>query len=124
MISLAFWVFDFRNRQLYWVCQNAGAALEKQRGLSGSYTALNGVHFGTKHRLTHGFGINLLVASVVAAVVGILYLHLLWVCTFDHWVPAIVIVTLVLLVVCAERVGDRNRNTEEKLATDVQTPKK
>jgi hypothetical protein len=65
VVSIAFWILDFRNHQCLNACQVAAASLEDSKGV---YSALNNLRFATKRTwFTYGLAIDLLVSGVIGA---------------------------------------------------------
>lgn len=62
LVSIAFWVLDFRNGQLLNECQTAAAALE---GMNGVFSALNRVRFRPSTMANYALAVDLLVAGIV-----------------------------------------------------------
>lgn len=113
VVSVVFWILDFRNRQMIGACQTAAAALEQQKG---AYSALNRLRFDRVTRVTHGLGINLLVGGVVGASCGGLYIYLARWWAGDFNVVAIVVAAAMASAVpwLLEWLGDRQRAAEDK----------
>jgi hypothetical protein len=75
IITLVFWGLEFRNRDLYHVCQKAGSQIEQKEGIDngqGIYTALD----NSRNRISHSMVLDILfsiaslgflVGSIVAA---------------------------------------------------------
>ncbi|MBI2871197.1 MAG: hypothetical protein HYY14_05740 [Candidatus Omnitrophica bacterium] len=66
LVSVVFWILDFRNSQLLNACQDAAALLEDQ---AGGYRALSSLRSdpNSKTWATYGLAIDLLVGAVIAA---------------------------------------------------------
>lgn len=128
-VSFVFWIFDFRNRELYSACQRAGADIEEDRGFVGPYRALQSLRKNTHHKITHGLAINLLVAGVVVGVSETLYARFpAWLrMTNRGWCSVgLGVAIFVLLVLLAELLGaqiwDRTsgRATPGRLETETE----
>jgi hypothetical protein len=75
IITLVFWGLEFRNRDLYHVCQKAGSQIEQKEGIDngqGIYTALD----NSRNRISHSMVLDILfsiaslgflVGSIIAA---------------------------------------------------------
>lgn len=107
LVSLVFWLLDFRNGQLLNACQIAAAALE---GDNKGFSVLNETRFGaSKWWASYGFAIDVLVGGVLGASGGGAYV------LFSRlplgavgWVaPAIVVGAFFLFVLASQ--GIRNR---------------
>lgn len=76
LVSVVFWILDFRTTELINLCQAAGESLAESKGF---YGELNRRRFAKKHRVSFGFAITLLVSGVVAtSAVGLLIYMLRW----------------------------------------------
>ena len=66
LVSIVFWILDFRNSQLLNACQNAAALLENP---GGGYRALSSLRSdpNSKTWATYGLAIDLLAGSVITA---------------------------------------------------------
>lgn len=73
IITLVFWGLDYRNRDLYHMCQRAGAKLEKNEGIKdgwGIYTALE----ESKSKVSHSRVLDLMffIATIGFLIGGII----------------------------------------------------
>ena len=114
IVSLVFWIFDFRNRKLCDACLDAAKRLEQKSEFFGPYAALESARFNPPRRLTHGLAINLLVAWIIVTSASALSLSL-WCSTLPRrrlvLTCAVVIFLVSVLVVIAECLGERVRDS-------------
>jgi hypothetical protein len=71
IVSLFFWGFEYRVRDLYKVCIDCGAALEKKSGYSGIYTRFQDTKTWNKF-ITHSRIINLFFLSAITIMLAML----------------------------------------------------
>ena len=120
-LSIVFWIFDTRNRDLFWACQRAGAGIEGN--IIGTYASLEALRVQTPklnrgnllaNRLTHGLGINILVSSVLAVSCGGLALQLPVVWDIRELaIPlTVAFVIFVASVIAYEKIGDAQRHKQ------------
>lgn len=55
LLTVAFWLLDYRNRSLFQTCLDAGAALERGASLQGAFIALNNLPDGPSKPTTAEF---------------------------------------------------------------------
>lgn len=123
LVSVAFWILDFRTTELINLCQAAGDNLAGPKGL---HRALSGLRFATtkswkKSWLSYGTAISLLVASVIAtSFVGLAIYLWRWRSSTDAislWCPVVAIalaaVLLALLRKCAGEQWAREKTDYE-----------
>lgn len=76
VVSVVFWILDFRTTELVNLCQLAGEKMAESKGF---YGALNQRRFAERHLVSFGLAINLLVSSIIAtSAVGVLISIVKW----------------------------------------------
>jgi hypothetical protein len=120
LISVVFWIFEVRNRDLIHISRRAGIDLEITDGGLGVYSRLEqlGPNRGVKlptlpwlvRRVTHGLAVNLLVgAAITSAMAGLVILS-----PWFHGRKAVVVIAscpVFLSFICFfEWLGDRKHN--------------
>lgn len=127
LLSFVFWIFDYRNRDVYWTCQHVGARLEKRARIPGSYSTLNELRFHEVRRgncdskqtrtqklvrwvhekLTHGLALSLLVAGAIAASSSAVIYKVLHTSspTRSCWLLIFCFVAFAILVLVFEKLG-------------------
>jgi hypothetical protein len=115
VVSIVFWILDFRSSQLLNACQTAAASLEEQKG---SYGTLCSLRFGPRTWPTYGLAIDLLVAGVVGASGGGMFLYVarLWKAEIGIFSLCVAAVTALLLAWALQRLRSRQWLTEKESA--------
>lgn len=151
LLSFVFWVFDYRNRDVYWICQHAGARLEIRARIPGSCSALDTLRFDEAtsgnsalkqtrsqkqvqwvlKKLTHGLAVSILVSHTIAAS-STAVIYKVWrtsdpgrtYCLSMFW-----IITFTILVLTFERLGKASYERQQAqrsrdLEEDRECPKR
>ena len=71
LMSLVYWILDFRNGELYATCQDAGAKIETESLNPGCYTELSALKDRNGYYFTHRLAINVLVAVAIGGLTSI-----------------------------------------------------
>jgi uncharacterized membrane protein YbhN (UPF0104 family) len=96
VVSIVFWMLDFRTNQLVNTCQLAADQMTQSKGF---YGALNRTRFARRSGISYGTAISTLVASVVGiGAAGMLHYMQAWALRPEHncWDIAIVATALVV----------------------------
>jgi len=109
LISVVFWILDFRNRRLVGGCQDVGARLEDRKGCYAELQRLR----AEQTPLTHGTAINLLVSGVVGAATGGLCLYASHVLNPTALSGALAVVTFIIIFFSVDQLGRAQRKTEK-----------
>ena len=124
LISVVFWIFDFRDRILLGVCQRAGESIEQvlrpktASANCGCYSALMSLRRPRREPwridlLTHGLAVDALVSGIITVSLGRLLAISLKSSNWS-WVMALIgAVFFAILVVLLQVVGHLGRLTEE-----------
>jgi len=112
VVSLVFWVLDFRNRRLVGGCQVVLARLEDSNGCYAEIQRLR----GEWTVLTHGSAVNLLVAAVIGPSIGglMIYVPQLLGGAFNFWPVIGAFAVFALSVYLFDWLGKRQRQTEKE----------
>jgi hypothetical protein len=119
VVSVVFWILDFRTTELLNLCQAAGEQMAESKGF---YGELNQRRFARKNRVSFGFAVSLLVSSVIATgAVGFLFCMVTWWRSADgismwwlHIAVALCFGVLIFLYDYADKRWSEERNNYRK----------